>query len=223
MSEIALFNMVLLPIGLGLLGFAEPCSMGGNLLFIKYLEGKSRKNKIVQIGAFMLSRACFIGALGVLAAFIGMAFITIQQILWILLGSLYLIIGALYLAGHAEFLMRTLGPGLARATKTRGPVALGILFGLNVPACAAPMLFVLFGTAVLGGATMAQGFLALGLFGLALSAPLALAVLWPTGQRFADRLAALSSRMPRWTGIMLVALGLWSIYFALFVKLEAWL
>ncbi len=36
-------NLVLLPLALGLLGFIEPCSMGSNLLFIKYVEGKNGK------------------------------------------------------------------------------------------------------------------------------------------------------------------------------------
>ncbi|MFQ5973682.1 MAG: cytochrome c biogenesis CcdA family protein [Alphaproteobacteria bacterium] len=222
MSEVNLMNLVFLPVGLGMLGFLEPCSMGSNLLFIKYLEGKAAVRKFAQTGVFMLTRGLFIGALGALAALVGSTFVTAQKGFWILLGSIYLALGVLYLAGRAGFLMRTLGPGVRRLSGARGPVALGVLFGLNVPACAAPLLFALFGTAAVGGATVAQGFLSLALFGLVLSAPLALAVRWPPGERLLDRVAGLSGRIPRWTGALLVLFGLWSIYFGLFVRLEDW-
>ena len=222
MTEITLFNLATLSVGLGLLGFVEPCSMGANLLFIKYLEGKSPSGKLAQTGVFMLSRGLFIGSLGALAALVGAAFVTVQKSSWILLGGIYLALGALYLAGRAGFLMRTLGPGLRRLSGTRGPVALGVLFGLNIPACAAPLLFVLFGTAAVGGVTLTQGFLTLALFGLALSAPLALAVLWAPGRALLDHIAGLSGRIPRVTGAVLVLLGLWSIYFGLYFRLEDW-
>jgi cytochrome c-type biogenesis protein len=99
---------------------------------------------------------------------------------------------------------------------------LGLLFGLNIPACAAPLLFALFAAAALGGVTVAQGFATLALFGLFLSVPLALAVAWPRGQALLERFAALSRVMPRWTGALLMLFGLWSIYFGLFVRLEDW-
>ncbi len=222
MTDVGVVNLVVLPLALGLLGFVEPCSMGANLLFIKYLEGKAAVRKLAQTGVFMLTRGLFIGALGVLAVLVGAAFVTVQKGFWIALGAVYLGLGALYLAGRAGFLMRALGPGLRRLSGTRGPVALGVLFGLNIPACAAPLLFVLFGTAAVGGATVTQGFVSLGLFGLALSAPLVVALAFAPGRALLDRVAGLSSRIPRWTGAVLVAFGLWSIYFGLFVRLEDW-
>ncbi len=222
MGEVSLANLILLSIGLGLLGFIEPCSMGVNLLFIKYLEGKAAVLKVSQTVIFMLARGLFIGALGALAALVGTGFTSVQKGFWVLLGGLYLVLGVLYLAGRAGFLMRTLGPGLHRLAGGRGPVALGLLFGLNIPACAAPLLFVLFGTAAVGGATVTQGFVSLALFGLALSAPLALAVLWAPGRTLLDRVAGLSGRIPRATGAVLAVFGLWSLYFGLFVRLEDW-
>ena len=70
--------LVFLPVGLGLLGFLEPCSMGSNLLFIKYLEGKAAVRKFAQTGVFMLTRGLVIGALGALAALVGSTFVTAQ-------------------------------------------------------------------------------------------------------------------------------------------------
>jgi cytochrome c-type biogenesis protein len=219
-TEFTLANLVLLPIGLGLLGFIEPCSIGSTLLFIKYLEGKSRAAKLAQLTVFAATRAVLIGLLGMLAAVFGAGFLGLQKGAWILLGALYVAIGALYLTGRARLLMVSLGPRLRGLSGIRSSLGLGFLFGLNIPACAAPLIFALLGTAAATGAvgeTLAAGFVSLALFGLALSLPLVLAVLLAPARRALDWLAGLSGRVPIGTGILLIVLGLWSIGFALFV------
>ena len=98
-----------------------------------------------------------------------------------------------------------------------------MLFGLNIPACAAPLLLIVLGAAAAGGAggsALAEGFFSLALFGLALSAPLVAAVIVPLARRALDWTAGLSRRIPTWTGIAMIALGVWSIWFGLFVTLE---
>ena len=218
-----LVNLVFLPLALGLLGFIEPCSMGSNLLFIKYVEGKNRAAKVAEIGTYTLTRALFIGALGAGAALVGSVFLEVQKGAWFVLGIIYLVIGALYMSGRAAVFMRSIGPSLARLSGVRGSVGLGVLFGLNIPACAAPLIFALLGTTAMGaGADVAKGFFTLALFGLALSLPLVLALSWDPARRALDRLAGLSARAPLWTGIVFIALGLWSVYFGLFVRLEDW-
>jgi cytochrome c-type biogenesis protein len=221
MIEFDLVNLVALPIGLGLFGFVEPCSIGSTLVFIKYLEGKSAAEKLAQVALFTVTRALFIGLLGVLAVLIGAAFIGFQKAAWIVLGAIYVAIGVLYLTGRAEALMLSIGPSLSRISGSRGSVSLGLLFGLNIPACAAPLIFALLGTAAAAGVagnTLAAGFISLGLFGFALSLPLVLAVLFEPARRLLDRLAALSKRLPLWTGVLLIGLGLWSIGFGLFAE-----
>ncbi len=99
---------------------------------------------------------------------------------------------------------------------------LGLLFGLNIPACAAPLILALLGLAAAGGATAADnggGFVSLAIFGLALSLPLVVAVLFAPARPLLDRMAALSHSMPRWTGAIFALLGLWSIWFALYVPM----
>lgn len=225
MTDLDLVNLVLLPVGLGLLGFVEPCSMGSSLIFIKYLKGRQAAAKAAQVGIFAATRAVFIGALGALAALAGTAFVGFQKGAWIALGAVYVVIGAFYLFGKAEFLMRTIGPGLSRLSDARGSAGLGVLFGLNIPACAAPLIFALFGAAAAGSAAgrpIANGFVSLGLFGLALSLPLVLAAAFQPARRALDWLAGLSRRIPVWTGLVLIVLGAWSIWFGLFVNLEDW-
>ena len=218
-----IINFVLLPIGLGLFGFIEPCSIGATLVFVKAIEGRSDRAKIAQVATFALSRAVFIGLLGALAVAIGTAFLGLQKAAWVVLGLLFVAIGSLYLFGRAGTIMASLGPRLSSLSSLRGSALLGLLFGLNIPACAAPLLFVLLGTAAAGGSggmALAKGFISLALFGFALSLPLVVVVFFPGASRFLDRLAGLSRRLPKWTGVVMLALGVWSIWFGLFVTVK---
>lgn len=222
MTELDLATLIVLPIGLGLLGFIEPCSLGSTLVLIKYLEGKSVGETIAQVVAFMAARAFFVGLMGMLAVLIGSAFLGLQKAGWLLLGLLYVVLGAFFLARREALLTVPIGAGLARLSQAQGAAGLGLVFGLNIPACAAPLLFALLGTAAasgVAGGTLAAGFISLALFGLALSLPLAASVLIPSARRALDWLAALSKRLPLWTGLLLVAIGLWSIWFSLFVEM----
>lgn len=223
--EINLASLLWIPLGLGLLGFVEPCSIGSTFLFLKYLEGKSAVGKLFQVIVFALTRGLFIGILGAAAALLGTAFIGFQKAGWVVLGSVYVVIGLFYLTGRAGLLMHTLGPSLSRLSGGRGAISLGILFGLNIPACAAPLMFALFGTAAIGGTGgggITAGFVSLAIFGLALSLPLVLAAAFAPARQALDRIAGLSRRIPFWTGLVLIALGVWSIAFGLFVNLENW-
>lgn len=224
MNEFDIFHLFVLPVGLGLLGFIEPCSIGSTLVFIKFLEGKDAATRIFQVTVFALTRALFIGSLGVLAAVLGTAFFGVQKAAWVLLGALIAVIGLLFIIGRTTSIMTTVGPGLSRLSGTRGSIGLGLLFGLNIPACALPLLAVLLGVAAAQGASggaLVPAFVSLALFGLALSLPLIIAVLFEQSRRALDWLAALSVRLPVWTGVLLVALGLWSVWFGLFARLEA--
>jgi len=221
--EFTLTKLVLLPIGLGLVGFVEPCSIGSTLIFIKQLEGKGASSKLAQVSVFAFTRALFIGLLGMIAVLLGAAFLGFQKLAWVFLGAIYLAIGALYLGGKARVLMVSLGPSLARLSDLQGSAGLGILFGLNIPACAAPLIFALLGAAAasgVAGGTLAAGFLSLALFGFALSLPLVLAVFFDPARRALDWLAGISNRLPFWTGLLLIGLGLWSIGFAFFVQVK---
>ncbi len=222
MSAFTLPHLLLLSFGLGLLGFVEPCSIGSTLLFIKYLEGKSKRRKVAQVGVFAITRGVFIGLLGVAATMLGSAFLAFQQMAWIVLGAGYILLGILYLIGRARFLIISLGNNFALRSGLRGSATLGVVFGLNIPACATPLLIALFATAAASGAsggTLASGFVSLAVFGLALSLPLVAAVLFEPARRILDWLASLSGRLPIWTGLLLIALGLWSVWFALFAKI----
>lgn len=220
MSELGVFQLLVLPAGLGLFGFVEPCSIGSSLLFVKYLEDEVAAEKIRQTALFAATRAVFIGLLGVAAVVVGSGFVAFQKTAWIVLGVLYALLGILLLAGRAGALMVAIGPGIARLSGLRGSAGLGVVFGLNIPACAAPLLAALLAAAAAtgaSGATVAAGFTALAVFGFFLSAPLVAAVFSARARRLLDWLAHQAGRFPKWSGVILIALGAWSIAFGLFV------
>lgn len=203
-----------LALGLGLLGFIEPCTVGSHLLFVKYLAGKPSRLKLTQTAVFAVTRALFIGALGAGAALLGSAFFEVQRGFWLLLGASYIALGLAYLLGKQGGLVRSFGPKLNRLGRDGNAATLGVVFGLNVPACAAPLLAAVLG-ASLGAATVGSGFLIMALFGLALSAPLLVLVVWGRARKWLDTLASWSQRLPLWTGLLFVGLGIWSISWAL--------
>ena len=204
--------------GLGLIAFVEPCSVGSHLLFLKFLDRLPERQRLYQTLVFTLARAGLMAGLGVLAAVVGTRFLGIQHGLWMALGSLYVALGLAYLAGGAPWLIRQSDRLLPRVPTTSGGAALGVLFGFNIPACAAPLLAVLLGgaaTQAAAGGGMAYGGVSLLIFGLALSSPLVLAVFTQRGRRLLNAIARFATRMPRITGAVLVLLGVWSIGLAL--------
>lgn len=222
MTALSLTSTVLLPFGLGLLGFVEPCTIGSSLIFVKHMEGRNAGSRLAEVGLFAITRAVVIGALGILAVALGTAFLGLQRGAWIVLGTIYVGLGILYVSGRAGALMVALGPSLWRLSGLRGSAGLGVLFGLNIPACAAPLILALFSAAAASGAsgaTFAAGFVALALFGLALSLPLIVAVLFAPARQALDWIAGLSRRVPLWTGAVLTLLGVWSIGFGLFASI----
>ena len=140
-----LWTLLLLPLGLGLLGFIEPCSIGASLLFLKSVEGNPPAVKVMQATVFTLTRSLFIGALGALAALIGAEFLGFQGFGYVLVGTLYIGLGIVYLSGNAGRLMRSFGPSLSGLSTVRGSVALAMFFGLNIPACSGPLLAAVLG------------------------------------------------------------------------------
>jgi cytochrome c-type biogenesis protein len=221
MNDVGLIQWVLLPIGFGLMGFFEPCSVGSTLMFIQTVEGKRPEDRVAQVVIFALTRALFMGALGLGAIVIGSVFLGFQKTVWMVFGAFFMLIGFLYLAGKSDLLTVRLGPRITQLSGARSAVVLGVLFAFNIPACAGPLLIALLGMAAASGASgssIALGFTSMALFGLALSLPIVVVVLFPRARSALDWVVALSRRMPRRTGLLFVALGIWSIWFGLFVS-----
>ncbi len=219
--DINLFTLVLLPIGLGLLGFVEPCTIGGHLLFLDTQKSRDRGQKVGAVTVFIIVRAVVAGLFGALIAFLGQNLIAAQTGIWLLFGIIYLLVGIAFVIGRAGAVKRRIDLAPQAWKRASNPVVLGMAFGLNVPACAAPILFGLLGLAATTG-TVLTGFIMMFLFGLFLSLPLALFAVIPTWATWLDRFGQRLKNM-RWViGAVFILLGLWSIWFGLYVDPANW-
>lgn len=205
-----LYQMTLIPIAFGLLGFIEPCSIGANIIFLGYLQAHER-GKVLEAVKFTVTRALFLGLIGLAAGVLGQSLRIGTYSYSMVLGFLYIFLGflALWWGYRGTGLA---GLDLGRYFPKGGAVPLGVIFGLSAPACSFPLLLALVGLGVLKGAWV--GFLTLFLFGLALSAPL----LWIARSERADeilrRLGKVVLRAPYIPGLVLIFVGVITILFA---------
>jgi len=214
-------TLILLPIGLGLLGFVEPCTIGGHLVFLASQEKRSPHGKIQAVTVFVVVRTLVMGVFGALIAFLGSKLIDVQTGLWLVFGALYLAIGIAFLVGGQGVFRKQFDLAPAVWKRATNPLLLGLAFGLNIPACAAPILFGLLGLTAAAG-TVFTGFAMMALFGFSLSLPLVIIAIFPN---LAQWLVIFSQklRQRRWLiGIVFLALGLWSIWFGFYVNPADW-
>jgi len=219
--EISLLSLLILPAGLGLLGFIEPCTIGGHLVFLETQKPRSPASQRRALGVFIAVRTLVAGLFGAGAALLGQWLIGVQTGLWLVFGLLYLALGFGFLLGYGGRLKQRIDLAPERWKRASSPFVLGVAFGLNIPACAAPILFVLLGLAASSGAVLA-GFLQMAIFGLFLSLPLLLFVLFPRLGGSLARLGGWFGKAGRVIGGGFIALGLWSIWFGLNVNPADW-
>jgi len=219
--EIGFISLVLLPLGFGLIGFVEPCAIGAHLIFLAHQAERSRRARAAALVAFIAARTSVMGMFGALVGLLGQLLIGFQTGFWLVFGLLYCMVGAAFLLNRSGRLKRGIVLPSPAWKNARSAWLLGAAFGLNIPACAAPILFGLLGLAVSGGSAIA-GFTMMAIFALGLSAPLVAMTLVPAFGRFIER-SADWLRARRWlTGALFVVLGAWSIYFGLFVDPADW-
>jgi len=198
-----IYQLTLIPIAFGLLGFVEPCSIGANILFLGYLQTSDRA-KFLEAVKFTITRATFLGLIGLAAGVMGQTLRIGTYSYSMILGFLYILLGLFGLWwGYRGMGLGSLD--LGRYFPKGGAVPLGVIFGLSAPACSFPLLLALVGLGVLNGAWV--GFLTLFLFGLALSAPL----LWIARSDRADeilrRLGRVPLKAPYLPGLVLILVG----------------
>ena len=85
--------LLALAVGLGLLGFVEPCSIGANMVFLAHLREKDKVTRLRETAKFALSRSVVLGLFGLGIAFLGGSVFVAQKGFWLLLGLLYLALG----------------------------------------------------------------------------------------------------------------------------------
>ena len=131
------------------------------------------------------------GGFGGMIVVLGQRLIGLQTGAWLIFGVVYLGLGATILAGWDKPMRRRFGVAPDRWKMASSPLLQGLAFGLNIPACAAPILFGSMGPATaIGSASM--GFLMMAVFALALSLPLIplsviLGLARPLGRQFLQK------------------------------------
>ena len=219
--EFTTLELFLLPAILGLLGFIEPCTVGGHLLFLDTQNDRTALEKTWAVLTFVAIRSFVSGIFGALIALLGQTVITALTGIWLIFGMIYLIIGLAYIFGIASLIKRKINLAPTAWTRARNPFVLGVAFGLNIPACAAPILFGLLGLAATTG-TILMGFLMMFSFGLFLSSPLVLFAVIPKFSMWLKTLSERIKHMRLLIGTIFVLLGFWSIWFGLYVDPANW-
>ncbi len=219
--EFSFQTLFLLPAGLGLLGFVEPCTIGGHLLFLESQNHRSPLEKYSAISVFVVMRSLVAGLFGAVIALAGQQLIGVQTGLWLVFGLLYVGGGLAFAFGRSGLVRKKLDLAPAAWKRARHPLVLGLAFGLNIPACAAPILFGLLGLAATTGTIMA-GFVMMFLFGLFLSLPLVPFATIPSLAGWLERLGRKMKRVRWLIGVIFILLGLWSIWFGLYVDPANW-
>ncbi|MEW5985264.1 MAG: cytochrome c biogenesis protein CcdA [Chloroflexota bacterium] len=198
-----------LAFGLGLIGAFTPCAFAINALLLGYLRERPRLQRIMSALRFASARALFLSLVGLLFALavdqIGLATTRYQQAINVLL----ILLGVIFILDHYHPLPLPHLDLTTWLTQRRGvSLGFGLLFGLDIPACASPLFFAVLSRTALNG-DVPGGILALLAFGLGMSAP---AVMATSSDRFNAAVATLA-RQRRGTfiwagGITLILAGL---------------
>ncbi|MBA2566396.1 MAG: hypothetical protein H0V08_01145 [Thermoleophilaceae bacterium] len=155
-----------------------------------------------------------LGLFGLGIAFLGGSVFAAQKGFWLLLGLLYLALGTAVIL-NARFRWGLFGRVSLRRLLPESrdrSLGLGLLFGLNLPACAYPLLLALLVPGAASGALL--GFAALFVFGLALSLPLVPLVFSERTAKLFGRLAHMGGATPYVIGVVFLLLAAYVLYTA---------
>lgn len=203
-----------LAVGLGLLGFIEPCSIGAHGIFLGYLQKLERGARLLESVKFALSRSAVLGLFGLGTAFLGSFIFSAQKGFWLFLGLLYLALGVSVIL-NARFrwgLFDRLSPARLIPQRNNTSLGMGFVFGLNLPACSYPLVAALLGRSATSGA--AWGFAILFVFGLALSLPLLPLALSGRTEKLMARLSRFGGATPYVIGTALLVISAYVLYTA---------
>ena len=165
-------SFLLVAFSLGLVAAFTPCALGINLLLVGALRDRPRAARLRQVALFASVRAGFLALVGLLFGFLaremGLLTTRYQQaisVLIILLGVLFIV--SVYRPINVPL------PALGqRLGQRRGSMlGLGLLFGLDIPACASPLFYAVLSKTIFAGELVA-GTLALVVFGLGMTLPI---------------------------------------------------
>ncbi len=166
-------GLLVVPIIFGLVGAITPCALGINAIFLGYVTGKPQPRRLWEWLLFALARAALLTFLGLTFGLLGQTvgdFVRGYQqfIAWGLIA-----LGVLFILSRFRRLplpYLTLASSRIPAGNSSA-LALGALFGLDIPACTSPLVFALLAETLLVGDWL-FGAIVLFIFGVSMSLPL---------------------------------------------------
>jgi len=84
-----IFQILIFPLLLGLLGFFEPCSLGINSIFLRYIHKLELSKRLGETLIFTLVRGFILSLVGLSVAFVGKKVFTFQSSYFIILGVFF--------------------------------------------------------------------------------------------------------------------------------------
>lgn len=202
--------MIILPFVFGLIGFVEPCSMGINMMFLSSIDRTSSARRFREIAVFMLVWAFVLALLGLSVSLVGNSLFSFERFLFIFLASIYIAVGFLMILSKSLLgklrnvhIAHWLGLDLKEGSLKR----FGLIAGLTIPACAIPLITILLGQSLLAG-DIITGFIALFVFGLALTVPLAVFSFFKGGMVWLSWIAERAKKLRVVGGVILILIGI---------------
>jgi cytochrome c-type biogenesis protein len=199
------YGSVLIPLVFGLIGFVEPCSLGINIIFLERVKSYNRAKRIWEALIFSLVRGFFLALVGLSAAFIGSKIATLQSSLFLVLGGVYVLLGLLAIMNMYKPIFKY-EVNISKYIPNGGGMALGLVFGLIIPACAISFVLALIGKSIALG-NLLEGFISLLAFGIALSSPLLLISCFERSNEIIRSISEKARRIPWLAGLVLIVVG----------------
>ena len=201
-----IYGLIVTPLVFGLIGFIEPCSLGINLIFLDRIKDYNRAKRISETVIFSSVRGFFLALVGLSAAFIGSKIATLQSSFFWGLGGVYIFLGVLAIMNMYKPIFKY-EINISKYIPNRGSIALGLVFGLIIPACAIPLVLALMGKSMVLG-NFLQGFISLLLFGIALSSPLLFISYFEQSTKIIKSISEKARQVPWLAGAVLIGVGL---------------
>lgn len=202
----------------GLGGAFTPCTLGVNLMMIQFLSGKSKGRRLWEWTQFAVSRALLLTLLGLAIGLLGQA---IESFTWwfqMVINITVVGMGVLFIMSRKKPVFKGFDFSGDRVPSSNASAAgLGMLFGLNITACIAPLVLALLAGTVLVG-DWVLGAAALFIFGVMLSVPILVAIFSESASMWIAN-ASRKYRTAFYTviGAVLIVLGLAEIALSMFV------
>ncbi len=171
-------SLLFMPLVFGVVGAFTPCALGINAVFLGRIAGKSKHQRLTEWLLFSLTRAAFLAILGLAFGLLGQLVGDFVRGYQVIISYGLILLGTLFIASRfwplplpgLSLMPAVANLGETHRTSAGGALALGVVFGLDIPACASPLVLGLLAQTVLVGNYL-FGVIALFIFGVGMSLP----------------------------------------------------